>query len=289
MTGIVPIRQVRPLRQWLTPVHQGASRLIAAVFLVLVLPGATGPLRADDACGLDEVRLNFKRLAPASSMSSKWVQAQMLDDASVAVRAIPVDGTVVAIAFSRHIQASTMEAPRDFTFRSGWLLNTQFAFRKGDRFRIRARYDVPSGATLYALMPPNEPYLTIFARPDGSLCNKVMNTNAGDHGFLVREYKSSPATKLMMETQVGQDEPMVLKIVYLGTAGGVTSFREIWSQQGRIVQTADHAYDPGATHLRIAGIDIEIASISATEVRARVPPPQRKLAWSAYWSRRFGD
>lgn len=82
---------------------------------------------------------------------------------------------------------------------------------------------------------------------------------------------------------------MVLKIIYLGTAGGIASFREIWSRQGRIVDTADHRYDPGAKRLEIAGLDIEIASINAAEVRALVLPPPRQLAWSAYWARRFED
>ena len=165
-------------------------QMASALLLTATVFTAAGPATADDACGLNEVRLDYKHLAPASSTTSEWVEARVIDGDASRPRAVGIDGSLVTIAFSRHVESSTMEAPRDFTFRSGWLLNTQFAFRKGDRFRIRARYDVPSGATFYALMPPGEPYLTIFARPDGTLCNKVMNTNAGDHGFLVREYKS---------------------------------------------------------------------------------------------------
>lgn len=274
---------------WLWRSSTRARDLFAGVALVGLMAGTADMAFADDACGLNEVRLDFKRLAPSSSTTSEWVQAEVLDGAADAFRIIPKDGSIAAVAFSRHVQARMMKAPRDFTFRSGWLLNTQFAFRKDEQFRIRARYDVPSGVTLYALMPPNETYLTIFARPDGTLCNKVMNTNAGDHGFLVREYRSSPATRLVMETQSRQDEPLILKIVYLGTAGGLASFREVWSRQGRIVQTADHAYDPGATHLRIAGLDIETDSITPAEVKARVPTPPRELAWSDYWARRFSN
>ena len=289
MTGIVSMGQVRPMRLWFTPTDRSAIRLTAALLLAWLLSCAAGSAQADDSCGLGEVRLGIKRLAPANSTTSEWVEPQVLDEAASSLQAIPVEGTLVAIAFSRHIQASAMEAPRDFTFRSGWLLNSQFAFRRGDRFRIRARYDVPSGATYYALMPPNEPYLTIFAKPDGTLCNKVMNTNAGDHSFLVREYKSWPVTKLVMDTQRDRSEPMVLKVVYLGTVGGVASFREVWSQQGRILQTADHHFDPGATRLRIAVLDIEVASMNSVEVSARVSTLPRQLAWSPYWVRRFGD
>lgn len=266
-----------------------ARHLFAGVALAGLIAGMPSTAHADDACGLNEVRLDFKRLAPSSSTSSEWVQAEVVDGAAGPLRTIPKDGSIATIAFSRHVQARTMKAPHDFTFRSGWLLNTQFAFRKDERFRIRARYDVPSGATFYALMPPNEPYLTIFARPDGTLCNKVMNTNAGDHGFLVREYKSSPSTRLLIETQSGQDEPLILKIVYLGASGGVASFREVWSRQGRILQTGDHAYDPGVTNLRIAGLDVEIDSITATEVRARMSTPPSELAWSDYWARIFSN
>lgn len=287
MTRIPSLGQAA--RNRLGKVSTSAGRNTAAAALMAILAATPGRARADDACGLDEVRIDIKRLAPSTSTSSVWVQAELLEGGAGAVRTVSKDGSIAVIAFSRHVQASVMKAPRDFTFRSGWLLNTQFAFRDGARFQIRARYDVPSGATFYALTPPDEPYLTIFARPDGTLCNKVMNTNAGDHGFLVREYKSSPATKLVMDTRAGQEEPMVLRIIYLGTAGGVASFREVWSRQGRILETADHRYDPGARRLNIAGVDIEIASIDAAEVRGSVLPPPPQLAWSTYWARRFED
>lgn len=285
MTRILSLGQAA--RNRLKKLVTSACDSVAAAALVALLTAAPVRVHADDACGLNEVRLDIKRLAPSTSTTSEWVQAEVLDGEQGAVRAVPKDGAVAAVAFSRHVQASMLLAPRDFTFRSGWILNTQFAFRNGAKFQIRARYDVPSGASFYALMPPDEPFLTIFARPDGTLCNKVMNTNAGDHGFLVREYKSSPATKLVMDTRAERKEPMVLRIIYLGTAGGVASFREVWSRQGRIVETADHRYDPSAKRLSIAGVDIEIASIDATEVRALMLPPPRQLAWSAYWARRF--
>ena len=90
-----------------------------------------------------------------------------------------------------------------------------------------------------------------------------------------------------MDTQAFQDEPLVLKIVYMGTTGGIASFREVWSRQGRIVHTADHAFDPGATNLRIAGIDVAIIAMDSSSVTSHAKAPAPRLAWNTYWSTQF--
>lgn len=241
-------------------------------------------VHADDVCNLNQVRINFKQLAPSTDADQEWVEVRVLQKDLSEARLVNVDGEIVAITASRHVESKAMEAPRDFTFRSGWVLNTQFAFRHGERLRIRERYDLPSGATFYALAPPGEPHLTIFARPDGTLCNKVMNTNAGDHGFLVREYKSTPATKLEMLTGEAQGEPLTLRIVYLGSSGGIASFREIWSRQGRIVQAIDHTFDPSARELQLGPVTLRDVVIAPGAISAKVIAPAPRIAINHYWS-----
>jgi hypothetical protein len=281
MTRIVS--KDRTGRAWLGLHICWARVLKQGAVLTLALLNTAGAAHADDTCGLGEVRLDFRHLAPASWTSREWVQSQVIDGGLDQPRTTGIDGTIATIAFSYHRESTSMEAPRDFTFRSGWMLNTQFAFRKGDKFSIRARYDVPSGSTYYALMPPGERHLTIFARPDGTLCNKVMNTNAGDHGFLVRQYKSSPATKLTMQRDSAQGEPLVLKVVYLGSSGGIASLREVWSRGGRILDVVTHTFDPGARELQIGPINLLQVSMTPASATARLAAPPGQLPVNRYW------
>lgn len=254
---------------------------------VVVAYAMTFPAHADDACDLNRVRVSVKQLAPASDPSAGWVNADVLGMELGKSRSVGVDESVVTINFSKHVESSAMDAPRDFTFRSGWLLNTQFSFRRNDRFQIKARYDIPPELTLYALAPPGEAHLTIFARPDGTLCNKVMNTNAGDHGFLVKQYQSEPKTKLRLITGEAQGEPLMLRIQYLGTSGGVASLRELWSRGGRIVESKDHTFDVSAQRIRIGPLTLENVSITKGAINATIEPPPKKIPVSRYWESKF--
>ena len=142
---------------------------------------------------------------------------------------------------------------------------------------------LPSGETYYALQPRAEPHLTIFAKPDGTLCNKVMNTDGGDHVFLVKEYVSSPATKLVTDNARKGHVPLTLKIVYLGTSGGIANFRSIWSQDGRILQTDDLMFDPDATHMKYADLAIPVSDMKPDSITIGEMALTNRMAWNTYW------
>lgn len=245
------------------------------------------PVHADDSCDLNRVRIGFKQLASATDPSTEWIEAHVLDAQVDVSQTVRTDETVASIQFSRHLESSVMEAPRNFTFRSGWLLNTQFEFRQGEKLRIKGRYDVAPGTSLYALTPPGESHLTIFVRPDGTLCNKVMNTNAGDHGFLVRQYVSEPKTKLRMITGETRGEPLMLRIVYLGTSGGISSLREIWSSGGRIIDSKDHTFDPSTSEIRIGPVTLENVVISLNKITTTIAAPPERIPVNSYWIAKF--
>ncbi|MTI73912.1 MAG: hypothetical protein FH747_09690 [Stenotrophomonas sp.] len=270
--------------------HQPMSliRLASTLTLSLALPLAS-PAKADETCNLD-IRANFRTLVGGQSATREWIAFHQLDQTTSASRTVAKDEPVFAAKFQRFRESNAMEAPTDFRFRSGWILNSQFEFRQGERLPVKAVYNLPSGETYYALQPRAEPHLTIFAKPDGTLCNKVMNTNAGDHVFLIKEYKSTPSTRLVMSNaRVDGRAPVVLKIIYLGATGGIASFRALWSRDGRILQHEDLQYDQGATRISIAGLELPVSELTTGSVTVGEVPLTDRIAWNSYWSRWFND
>ncbi len=264
------------------------SRIASILAVSLALPLAS-PAKADETCNLD-IRANFRTLVGGQSATREWIAFRQIDQATSASRTVVKDEPAFAAEFQRLRESNAMEAPTDFRFRSGWILNSQFEFSQGERLPVKAIYNLPSGETYYALQPRAEPNLTIFARPDGTLCNKVMNSSGGDHVFLAREYKSTPATRMLMsDSEVDGRAPVVLKIIYLGAAGGIASFRALWSRDGRILQKEDLQYDQGATRISIAGLELPVSELTADSVTVGDVPLTDRIAWDSYWSRWFGN
>lgn len=247
------------------------------------------PALADESCNLN-VRKDFESLVGSQSASRQWVEFHRTDATEAGPRTVARDEAVFAAEFRRVFESNAMRAPNDFTFRSGWILNSQFAFSQGETLPIRAIYNLPSGETFYALQPRAEPHLTIFARPDGTLCGKVLSSAGGVNVFLVREYKSKPATKLEMATpKTSVRAPLTLRIVYLGASGGIATFRILWSQEGQILQKEEVQYDQTATRLQIAGLEIPVRGMSADTVDVGQIPMNDRIAWASYWTRWFRD
>jgi hypothetical protein len=180
-----------------------------------------------------------------------------------------------------------MLVPADFTFRSGWKLNTQFAFIKGDALSIKERYELANGEKYYAVVASGSPNLRIFARPDGTLCNKVMNNSRGDHVFLAKEYRSMPETRLVSDAPASDADPVMLKIVYLGSSGGLTTFREIWSRQGRILSSSERRFDSDWPDVRIAGETLHITSATATVLTVLAAPLVSPIKLDRGWDEMF--
>lgn len=259
---------------------------IAATTLVL----APTVVHADDSCNLD-IRSNYRTLVGAQNASRQWVEFHRTDSVGeTGSRIINRDDAIFAAEFQRVAESNAMQAPNDFTFRSGWILNSQFAFKQGEKLPIKAIYDLPSGDRFYALQPAGESHLTIFAKPDGTMCNKVMNSSGGDHVFLIKEYRTNPATKLAMSSpRLAARAPLTLRIIYLGSSGGIASFRTLWSQDGRILQNEDVQYDQTATQLQLAGLNIPVSDMTAETVTVGDFPLTDRIAWDAYWTRLFRD
>ena len=249
-----------------------------------------GPAHADETCNLD-IRSNYRTLVGAQSGSRQWVEFRRTDIAEPGSRTIVKDEAVFAADFQRVYESNAMQAPNDFTFRSGWVLNSQFAFRQGETLPVKTVYHLPSGERFYALQPTSKPNLTIFAKPNGTLCNKVMNTTLeDDHVFLIKEYKTRPATRLATATpHVGARAPLTLRIIYLGASGGIPTFRTLWSQEGLILQNEELQYEQSATHLQIAGLEIPVSNMTAGSVTVGDIPLTDRIAWGAYWTRWFRD
>lgn len=270
--------------------HKLLTPIASTVALSLAL--ATFPAnqaKADETCNLN-IRANYRTLVGAQSATNEWIAFRRIDSATTAPRTVAKDEPIFAAEFQRLRESNAMEAPIDFKFRSTWRLNSQFEFSQGERLPVKAVYNLPTGETYYALQPRKEPHLTIFARPDGTLCNKVMNTNAGDHVFLIKEYKSTPTTRLAMSaSNVDGRTPLTLKIIYLGSTGGVANYRVLWSRDGRILQHEDLQYDQSASRLTIAGIELPVSEMTANSVIVGEVPLTDRIAWNSYWSRWFRD
>jgi len=252
------------------PEYRKTFSVLVACLLLAALVSVAPLAVADETCNLNAIRPNFQTLIPPTH-SAVLVEARRIDTTDPGPRTVGKDEAVFAVEYSRHADLRDMRAPQDFTFRSGWLLNSQFAFHEGEVLPIAARYDLPNGETYYALTPPGEPMLFIFAKPDGTLCTKVMN-NQKAHVFLVREYHSAPDTKLLRESTTQREEPLVLKIIYLGTSGGIATFRELWTRQGQILHAKDDQFDADATRITVAGIDLTVSNMTASSVTAVAGP-----------------
>ena len=178
-----------------------------------------------------------------------------------------------------------MKAPNDFTFRSGWVLNTQFTFNVDEKLPIQAIYDMPTGERFYALRTGTA-HLNIFVRPDGTLCNKVLNTRDGMNVFLAKEYASNPGTKLEPPRRhLITSEPQTLRVIYLGSSGGMATFRAIWSDQGAIIRSEDLNYDQTVSQILIGDIQIAVSNLKADSVTvdriALTDPDKMEAEWNA--------
>jgi len=243
---------------------------VRILFLVLSI-FAISPSHADQACNLDGVRKSFRALKAGASTYSYGQTVNRVDRADDGmVQEVAVDETIAAFDLIEHHNNEEMLAPNAFKFRSGWMLNTQFAFSQGDQFRIRSVVTSNDGERFYALTPPGKPKLIIYAKEDGSLCDKVMNTDGGDYVYLVKTYKSTPSTKLVARQTSTSGAPQRVKLVLLSTSGGLLSIREIWSKNGSVVSQKDHSFDSDARNVEIAGIHLNIQDAGKDLMRVSV-------------------
>jgi hypothetical protein len=123
------------------PLNHLASILAVPFMLVLA-----SPANADGTCDLD-IRANFRTLVGAQSATKEWIAFRRIDQEISTSRTVAKDEAVFAAEFQRLRESNAMEAPTDFRFRSGWILNSQFAFAQGERLPIKAVYNLPSGET----------------------------------------------------------------------------------------------------------------------------------------------
>lgn len=261
------------------------SSLALSMALLLI---ASAPSHADDTCNLD-IRHGNWDFKNEKRSDRHWVEFNRTSPDVVGSRTVSKDEVIFSADFQRMHETSAMQAPNPFTFRSGWVLNSQFDFKQGQTFQVKNMFQVGQDE-FYALKVPSSPHLTIFARPDGTLCNKVMNAdeNVGNV-FLIKEYKSNPVTKLNAVMNTDARAPAKLRIIYLGSAGGIATFRTIWSRDGKILHNEDVQFDQTATNLAIAGLDIPVSDMTSDSVTVGEVPINDRIAWGTYWSALFRD
>lgn len=242
---------------------------------------------ADENCDLD-FRKGFRQLTGDQGLPRDWVMGALVEPKASGAREVAVDEPVLVAEFKRVVAMHAMRAPTDFKFRSGWLLNTQFEFARGEDLQIRTIYESGSGDSYYALRPRSAGHLTIFARADGTLCNKVMNSQSGDHVFLVKKYNSDPRTKLVPGVESDPEgSPLVAKIVYLGSSGGVATFRSLWSRDGKIIEREDVEFDQDASSIEISGFVFPVSKMGTTSVTVGETAVANRIEWSQRWASLF--
>ena len=260
-------------------------RTILAVTTPLILM-LNAPAYADETCNLD-IRKGFSQLIDGEVPHRQWVEFNRTDTAEPGQRVIAKDDPIFSADFQRRSEAASLVAPNSFNFQAKGLLTIRRTFEQGTSLRIKKVYTVPSGERFYALGVPQAHELIMFAKPDGTLCSKILNTSDGTYVFLVGEYGSTPLTKLGFETPQTADAPLKLRIIYLGASGGVATFRTIWSRDGRILENQEIQYDQTATKLQIAGMEIPVSNLTADSVTVGDVPLNRQIAWDTYWSTKF--
>ncbi|MCA0198317.1 MAG: hypothetical protein LCH59_09400 [Proteobacteria bacterium] len=260
-------------------------RTILAVMTLLVATLNT-PAHADDICDLDILESSSQTIV-GENPERQWVNFSRTDAEGSGSRVIAKDEPIFSADFQKMSEASSLLVPNSFAFRSKWPLGPRPNFKQGMSLPIKTVYTVPSGERFYMFYAPGDNELWMFARPDGTLCNKVINASGGTYVFMVGEYASNPSTKLRSATETDANVPVKLRIIYLGASGGIASFRTILSRDGRILETQEVQYDQTATKLAIAGMEIPVSNMTSSSVTVGEIPLNSKIAWSAYWSALF--
>lgn len=245
------------------------------------------PVMADTDCKIGRTLSSFGWSKVEDSPESQWIEYKRIDAVSSGARTASKDEPIFAADLTRFADASVMAAPNDFTFRSRWPLNPDFTFRQGVALPLAGVFEPTPGEKVYVLAQGDEKY--VFAREDGTLCNKVLNTRGEIDVFVIKEFASDPKTKLTLQTRVTDRNPVTLKVLYLGATGGIATFRAIWSREGRILETDDQQYDQGATKVAIGGLSLPVSDLTATTVQVGDIPLTEKIAWDAYWARWFKE
>lgn len=259
---------------------------IAALVIAAVAAFAPAPAPAAVDCQVESLLRAATSLDRENAVQgSEWVNVARADAAGTpgAARSVSKDGTVVSLRLTRPSNSLVTKTP--FVFKSSWPLNPKFAFNAGDTLLVRGTLDAPNGEPLYVLQGDG-PFgnRIMFARMDGQLCSKVINPGRPAN-FLPKEFSASdPAARLEPDTSFAEN-PITVKIVYLGASGGTAKYREIWSVDGRVVDDTTHDIDADATEFELANLRLTQAKPGATSVTISTSAvPERIRLTERIWS-----
>lgn len=251
---------------------------ILAVAFALAASATALPAAADQTCEVDALLHEVADMDRWRIVETdQWVNVARADGTRTpsGPKAVPKDGTVVSLRYTREMAPAFLVPTSEFTFKSGWPLNPKFTFRPGEQVRVRGIRQTADGKPVYVLSGGQMGSRVMFATMDGTLCNRVINPGRPRGNFLNSTFASTPGGKLVPDV-APTSQAMTVKVVYLGSAAGTVKYREIWSLNGKVVADETVEYDTEATDVEIGGLVLRQSNPTSSSVKIAVPSiPER--------------